>query len=213
MNAYYHVPQVRLMAPLATPLIPGQGTQVTLRIANPTPFPTSVKFLPFAFVPLRKGDNEVLNIGGLETLGTESSTDSLSLTPFSISPATQLIREVTVLPILKESFTFNCHLQPPDGLLILPPKDEISSEYDADPKAPDFNDDPSFISWRRGNTANVVLDIERLPTSEEGEPLTLGLTMEFDYTNYEYMSDSKGGGPQKLRIHAHLLVNLSGGHV
>ena len=211
LNAYYHVPQVRLMAPLSEPLLPGQKTRIILRLANPTQFPTTIKFLPFAFVPLRREDeNKIMD---LSLLGTESSTDSPAVS--LNNSMTQTIKEITVLPIRNEDFTVNCHLLPPESELILPPRDE-TSDFDDFADTPDYNDDPNFVPWRKANKAAVYLDVERLPLSKDSstktgteDPLVFGFTIEYDYTNTIVALDNKGGsGPQKVRIQAHLLISL-----
>jgi dynactin-4 len=206
LNAYYHVPHVRLMKPLEEPLLPGTKTRIVLRIANPTQFPTTIKFLPFAFVPLKKDDLNMLK--DLESSSAVATTDS----SLSLTPQTQIVKEISVLPIRNENFTMNCILVPPENELILPPRDE-TSDFDEFAETPDFNDNPKFIPWRKANKAAVFLDIERLTVKQpEGadDPPILGLTIEYDYTNtIAALENKSASGPQKVRIQAHLLIDLS----
>ncbi|CAG7729325.1 unnamed protein product [Allacma fusca] len=214
LNAYYHVPQVRLMAPLPTPIKPGNQARIILRLANPTQFPTSIKFLPFAWVPLKKIDEHPpvitesmslspedtkVNLPGTHT--SESSTDVKDATASS-----QMMKEIHVLPIRNESFKINCRLDPPDEEVVLPPRDE-TSEFDDFADTPDFNDDISLVPWRKANKAAVFLDVIMDKEASEDDPPVLGLTIEYDYVNTILALENKQG-PQKVRLQTHLLISL-----
>ncbi|XP_035709730.1 dynactin subunit 4 isoform X2 [Folsomia candida] len=91
LNAFYHVVQVRMAAPLSQPLNPGGTATILLKLSNPTQFPTSIKFLPFAFVPLSKDDLSS-QMGALDVKvdpARESSTD-VSLPSNISSPSTSI---------------------------------------------------------------------------------------------------------------------------
>lgn len=231
LNAYYHVPQVRLMNPLPQPLLPGQTAKIVLRLSNPTQFPTSIKFLPLSFVALKKED--IANLPGIEMksgndAARESSTDvslpsimnTPSLSSFTIiaspsgpavgSPMSQIIKEIHVLPIRNENFTQNCRLvAAPEAEVVLPPKDE-TSDFDDFADTPDFNDDPNLVPWRKANKAAVCLEVVRDKVSGSEEEPVLGLTIEYDYVNTIVALESKmAQGPQKVRLQAHVLISLN----
>ena len=221
------------MAPLSSPIKPGIKTRVVLRLANPTQFPTSIKFLPFAWVPLKKSDDKVPSpddlkiISSPESLTTattiltsqgqgmnpnESSTDPqnslTSLNP-SLNGSSQMMKEIHVLPIRNEEFHINVRLDPPDSEVVLPPRDE-TSDFDDFADTPDFNDDVSLVPWRKANKAAVYLDvIMDNDAKEEDEPI-LGLTIEYDYVNTILALENRSSqGPQKVRLQAHLLIALN----
>jgi len=236
LNAYYHVPQVRLMNPLPNPLLPGQSIRIVLRLSNPTQFPTSIKFLPFSFTPLKKSDDatdipsDLQNWTKTTDPARESSTDvslpsnlttpstSLTILPAGAIPAggdtaaSYLSKEVHVLPIRNEKFIQNCRLVlAPEAEVVLPPRDE-TSDFDEFSDTPDFDDDPTLVPWRKANKAAVCLDVVRFETSESSsdDPPVLGLTIEYDYVNTIVALESKTAqGPQKVRLQAHLLIALN----
>jgi hypothetical protein len=224
------------MNPLPSPLLAGQTVRIVLRLSNPTQFPTSIKFLPFLFMPLKKADC-VKDQAALESSkalaiidpARESSTDislpsnistpstSLTIVPVSSaaagdSNASYLMKEVHVLPIRNEHFIQNCRLvSAPDAEVVLPPKDE-TSDFDEFSDTPDFNDDPNLVPWRKANKAAVCLDVIRYEDSESSsdDPPVLGLTIEYDYVNTIVALESKTAqGPQKVRLQAHLLIALN----
>ncbi|CAL8121874.1 unnamed protein product [Orchesella dallaii] len=229
LNAYFHVPQIRLMTPLNEPLVPGRKARIVLRLANPTQFPTAIRFLPFSFVPLQKDgstDKRALDAGKFDPT-RESSTDhslpSHTLTPTTsitfITPSmtgggtlgsgesTQIMKEIHVLPRRSERFSQNCDVIPPADEIVLPPRDE-TSDFDDFAETPDFNDDPKLVPWRKANKAAVYLDVIRQLT-DGSEPPVLGITIEYDYVNTIVALESKGvQEPQKVRLQAHLLIAL-----
>lgn len=212
------------MTPVTKSLTPGEKTRIVLRLANPTQFPTAIKFLPFSFVPLKKDGTQ--DMKALEYDPTrESSTDqslpsqvptpsgSLTfITSMGTTESSQILKEIHVLPVHKEAFLHNCDIVPPQEEIVLPPRDE-TSDFDDFAETPDFNDDPKFVPWRKANKAAVYLDVVRKPVDssvESGEgPPVLGITIEYDYVNTIVALESKGvQEPQKVRLQAHLIISL-----
>lgn len=240
LNAFYHVVQVRMAAPLSQPLNPGGTATILLKLSNPTQFPTSIKFLPFAFVPLSKDDLSS-QMGALDVKvdpARESSTDvslpsnisspSTSITiiaspshggrsalPSESSSSSQMMKEVHVLPIRNEKFVNNCRLVVvPEAEVVLPPKDETSDFVDDYADTPDFNDDPKLVPWRKANKATVCLDIVRDQNSNPEEEPVLGITIEYDYVNTIVALENKSSpGPQKVRLQTHVLISLNTGYI
>ena len=216
LNAFYHVPQLRLMAPLPTPIKPGGRARVLVRLGNPTQFPTSVKFLPFAWVPLKKTGEKPEETGAQPAssppaeipeeskAAAESSTDP----PSSLTSTSHMMKEVHVLPIRNETLSINCRLDPPDQEVVLPPRDE-TSDFDDFAETPDYSDDRAVVPWRKANKAAVFLDVVMDKEASENDPPVLGLTVEYDYVNMILALENKSGqGPQKVRLQTHLLIYL-----
>lgn len=234
LNAFYHVPQVRMTSPQPQPLNPGGTATIMLKLSNPTQFPTTIKFLPFAFVPLNKDDAREAGYDPRESstdlsLPSVTTTLSTSLTIIASpqpSPAhkssttpsgdgsssSQMLKEVHVLPIRNEKLSNNCSLvRVPESEVVLPPRDE-TSDFDDFAEPADFNDDPKLVPWRKANKAAVYLDIVRDKDSDPEEEPILGLTIEYDYVNTIVALENKSApGPQKVRLQTHLLINLNTG--
>lgn len=225
LNAYYHVPQIRIMSPINELLTPGGKARIVLRLANPTQFPTAIKFLPFSFVPLKKDGSQGAKISESQSFdpARESSTDhslpsqvptpSNSITFITgmgaANESSQIMKEIHVLPVRNENFLHNCDIIPPKEEIVLPPRDE-TSDFDDFAETPDFNDDPKLVPWRKANKAAVYLDVVRQPSSPAREdPPLLGITIEYDYVNTIVALESKGvQEPQKVRLQAHLIIAL-----
>jgi len=224
LNAYFHVPQIRLMTPLNEPLLPGGTARIVLRLANPTHFPTAIKFLPFSFVALKKDGNtgydptreSSTDVSLPSNVPTPSNSITIIAKPgVTSAESSQIMKEIHVLPVRNESFFQNCDLIPPTQEIVLPPRDE-TSDFDDFAETPDFNDDPKFVPWRKANKAAVYLDVARKlansPDEDKDTPV-LGLTIEYDYVNTIVALESKGvQEPQKVRMQAHLLIALDRGN-
>lgn len=211
------------MTPLNESLLPGGKARIVLRLANPTQFPTSIKFLPFSFLPLKKdGMPEAFAYDPTRESSTDHSlpsnvpTPSGSITfitsiPGGSTESSQIMKEIHVLPVRNEAFSQNCDLIPPSQEIVLPPRDE-TSDFDDFAETPDFNDDPKLVPWRKANKAAVYLDVVRKAAAsveEEKESPVLGFTIEYDYVNTVVALESKGvQEPQKVRLQTHLLITL-----
>jgi len=142
---------------------------------------------------------------------TGSPSSSLTILPAPITGNSNLTREIHVLPIKNEKFVHNVNLLSTcqDVEVILPPRDE-TAEFEDFGEAPDFNDDPKLVPWRKANKAAVYLDVERDVSSDLEDPPVFGVTVEYDYVNTIVALESKGAQePQKVRLQVHLLIDLS----
>lgn len=213
------------MTPFNEKLEPGGKARIVLRIANPTQFPTAIKFLPFSFVPLKKDGipearmQESVSLDPTRESSTDHSLPSNLPTPSNsitfitgmgaTTESSQIMKEIHVLPVRKETFLHNCDIVAPKEEIVLPPRDE-TSDFDDFAETPDFNDDPKLVPWRKANKAAVYLDVLRQPAdSSVSEPAVLGLTIEYDYVNTIVALESKGvQEPQKVRLQTHLIISL-----
>uniref|UniRef100_A0A2P2I6C7 Dynactin subunit 4 n=1 Tax=Hirondellea gigas TaxID=1518452 RepID=A0A2P2I6C7_9CRUS len=176
LAAYYHVPEIRMVAPVELKV--GVEACVQISLCNPTAHMMTVALLPF--LPQQHfaaTASRVAANADKECVGTPSLLSTTTICS-STSSMTRLI-EVPSETSLPMSLADAVRL--PQGQLLLAARDD-TAEYDdaaADAKHA-YRDDPQVVAWRRANKVGVNIYVTPEPHDDE---LHIGFVLRYDYTN------------------------------
>ncbi|XP_043579699.1 dynactin subunit 4 isoform X1 [Bombus pyrosoma] len=202
LAAFYHVPEVRIVT--CEPLRPGKSSELLLKFCNPTQHQTQVVLLsldtpmtPILTVVDEKEEVKQDNTQQVKDQGSESP----NLLP-------SIVRQVPVSEETKPiKITANADLVLPHSPLILPRRDD-AAEYDDTGDTHNFQDDPKFVIWRKGNKAVIKLHVtphENIQESD-GQPIIIGFVMQYRYVNTITTLEHKA--PQKLDLKVKLYLTV-----
>lgn len=170
LAAYYYVPEIKLIQKLK--LKPGVRTDLSLKIINPAQIPTNIQFLQLEEVPLILAGTQV-NVE--EKKETDVSDKKSIISSTSIHKKSYPLEKPRPVNV-----TVNGKIDLPKVTVSLPARDD-TAEYDDASDSGQSQDNPTVVTWRKGN--KVIVKFSVIPNEElqEGDDVQIGFVMRYTY--------------------------------